>query len=158
MSTRASRLTELLAAFLGCVVFVLVLALVVPVLLPAAPGAFAIGACILLGLAWMIVGWLFVPSVETYIGQGAMRGVPIIGPSFANPERSAPVMEDLAWKLSSQTDVGIVLAVLGFLLMSVGFVFSLDPAAGLALLVVFGIGLGVALGAVLAPPRRRAPE
>ncbi len=89
-------------------------------------------ACVFLGLVWVVLGWILSPSVETYVGPGAVRGIPIIWPSSAQPERNQAVLQDLAWKLSSQTSLGIVSAVLGFILMLVGFAFYLSPLAGYA--------------------------
>ncbi len=119
--------------------FSLSLALVMAVavglgLLEAGGAAAAAGvsgpACFFLGLVWVVLGWILSPSVETYVGPGAVRGIPIIWPSSAQPERNPPVLQDLARKLSSQTSLGIVSAALGFVLMLVGFTFYLSPLAG----------------------------
>jgi len=103
----------------------------------AAVDAAVAGACILLGLAWIVLGWVFVPSVETYLGPGASRGIPILWPSDAIPERNAAVLRDLKGKLSWQTDMGVTLALLGILLMAVGFIFYAAAPVGLILLIGF---------------------
>ncbi|HYM39915.1 MAG TPA: hypothetical protein VEY12_07205 [Thermoplasmata archaeon] len=112
-----------------------------------------VASCILLGLAWSIGGWILAPSVETYLGQGALEGRPVIGPSFANPERNRPVLEDLGGKLAGSTDVGIAAAVLGFLLMFTGGLTYVLPWAGL---VALGVLLASAAGlfVVTGLPRR----
>ncbi len=149
------------ALFLGSVAVVLLpLALVLN--LSAASDALrnegVVAGCIVLGLGWVLLGWFLTPSVETYIGQGAMEGFPIIGPSFANPQRNEPVMNDLARKLSQQTDAGIASAGLGFLLMLVGGVYDAVPILGLiALLTFVAAALALLLLAFLPARRPAAP-
>lgn len=65
--------------------------------------------------------------------------IPIIGPSWANPERNPAVMEDLGRKLGPQTDLGVILAGFGFVLMSIGFVAYVFPVVGLAALVLLSV-------------------
>lgn len=142
-SRRASSALRLLTWFALSVVAVLGVAGALSVLLPEVAAEDVATASIVLGLAWMLVGWFLTPSVETYVGQGAVEGVPIIGPTFANPQRNPAVLADLTDRLSRQTDLGLVSAALGFGLMVVGFSFYVTPAAG------FGAGL-VCLAVVLA--------
>ncbi len=154
---RLAPLQKILLGFLASVAVILLIALVPPILSLASPSSLSIpvaGACALLGIVWIIVGWLFAPSVEAYIGQGAVRGHPIIGPSFANPERSEPVMKDLAWRLSSQTDAGIVIAALGFVLLSMSVTYYADQFAGLVGLLVCATAFAVVLGLTFLPLRR----
>ncbi len=137
MRARTTDFQRFLAAFLlttlAAVAVVLALSARTPLAATEVPPSLA-AACILVGLIWVLVGYVLTPTVETYLGQGAMKGVPIIGPSFANPQRSRPVLADLAWKLSVQTDAGILVAVLGFALMTAGFLFYLAPGVGLLIL------------------------
>ncbi len=119
-------------------------------------GALVSGS-IALGVLWIAVGWVFAPSVETYLGQGAFEGFPIIGPSWANPARTPPVMDDLARKLSRETDVGLGVAALGFVLMSLGFVTYLAPTVGVVAIAAFTVVLaGVTLKAAWSRPAGRA--
>ncbi len=148
MRAHTTNFQRLLAGFLVTTLLALFLILALPALLPSAlvsVSTFLTAACILLGLVWLLVGYAFTPTVETYLGQGAMEGVPIIGPLFANPERNPPVLTDLAWKLSAQTDAGIVLAALGFGLMTAGFAFYLAPAVGFVILAVLLLAVAVVL-------------
>lgn len=140
MRARTSLFQRTLGGFLGSVLVVFLA--IAGWTLIASPGdaavdAAVVAACTLLGLAWVVLGWLFVPSVETYVGPGASRGIPIFWPSSAIPERNAPVLEDLKGKLSGQTDMGIAFAVLGFLLIAVGLVFYAAPPVGALLLLGF---------------------
>lgn len=113
----------------------------------------AVGLCILLGLGWAIVGWLLAPSVETYLGQGALEGRPVIGARFANPERNRPVLADLAGKLSGETDSGIVLASLGFVLLIVGGLYYAMPPLGPMAVVAYLVGVFVLLLLAFLPSR-----
>ena len=154
MRARMSLFQKTLGWFLGSVLAFFSALLVGAFLVQAsdaALGAAVLAATTVLGLAWLILGWAFVPSVETYLGPGASRGIPILSPSLAIPERNSPVLKDLKSKLSGQTDMGIAFALLGFLLMVVGFLFYAAPTLGLILLLAFLACLVSVLGYTLLP-------
>lgn len=159
MSTRL-RYAMVLLGPLVTAVLVLLVGFVPPLLgqvpLGSVTPAF-VAAAILLGLLWILVGWIFTPSVETYLGQGRSFSFPIIGPSFANPQRNPAVMEDLGRKLGADTDLGLLLAGLGFALMSIGFVAFFLPVLALAAVAVFTILVGlICFRAILTGPARPA--
>lgn len=148
---RRSPPQRLLAAFLLCLAALLGAALLPWFFLPSVAFADLAAASILMGLLWMLVGWFLAPSVETYVGQGAMKGFPIIGPTFANPERNPAVMTDLADRMSRQTDLGILSAGLGLALIALGVAFYTVPMVG------FAAG-SVGVGAVLVLLWRASPR
>lgn len=139
MPTRFRFGAVLLGLFVLTILVVLLAAFIPPLLGIVTLGAVTlpfVETAVFLGLVWLVLGWMFTPSVETYLGQGRAQSVPIIGPSFANPERNPAVIQDLGRKLGPQTDVGVILAGFGLALMSIGFVAYVFPVVGLAALVL----------------------
>ncbi len=140
MTNRWRPFQKMLAWFLVSVVAVLLIIVGVDLLTQRGNAAVAqsvVTGFVFLGLAWVVLGWMFTASVETYAGPGAMEGIPIIWPTSAIPERNRPMLEDLASKLGGQSDMGSSFAVFGFLLMAVGIVFYAAPWAGVVVIVAF---------------------
>lgn len=89
---------------------------------------------ILVGLGWVVVGYLLAPTVSTFLGPGAswVRGgaPPAVWPSSALPEANPQVVSDLAEKLSRGTDLGVLVAVLGIALFTAGVVAYVNSLIG----------------------------
>ena len=159
MSSRWRPFQKMLAWFLVSVAAVLLIIFGTHLLTARSDSAVAqsvVTGFVFLGLVWVVLGWMFTASVETYAGPGAMEGIPIIWPKNAIPERNRPMLEDLGSKLGAQGDMGSSFAVLGFLLMTVGIVFYAAPWAGLVVIVVFLSAVTVLLVYTLRPVPARA--
>jgi hypothetical protein len=115
--------------------------------------------CLLLGLAWIILGFLFAPSVGTFLAPGASWGIPIDWPRSAAPESNAPVLEDMRERLSRGTDLGIAMAALGFLLLATSIAFYLSALVGiLAIVLLVGSVLALLVYSYLPPGPRQTPD
>ena len=159
MRRTGSALGTLLVWFLASVIGVLGVGFVVSFLgLPGLvdlTGIWSAG-CIFLGLAWLVLGFLLAPNVETFMSPGAVRGTPILWPGSARPEPNEEVIQDLGEKLSSGTDLGIATAALGAVLFLVGVILYLAPVIGLVALVI--VCAGVAGMRTFAPHGRGSPR
>ncbi len=156
MRRTGSALGALLVWFLASVIGMLGVGFVVSVLgVPslADPTGIWSAGCIFLGLAWLVLGFLLAPSVETFMSPGTGgRAPPILWPGSARPEPNQEVIEDLGEKLSSGTDLGIATAALGAVLFLVGVIFYLAPVMGLVALVIVCAGV---VGMRTIPPHGR---
>ncbi len=119
---------------------------------PPSVGDFLAAGWIFAGIGWVLGGYLLAPNVSTYMAPGRIPAhggaPPFFWPSSAIPEASPQVLEDLGDKLSRGTDLGVMLAILGVLLLAAGALAGVDAwlglFAGTAILVVVAVLISAA--------------
>lgn len=110
---------------------------------------------ILLGLFWIVVGFLLGSSVNAYVGPGGYsRAPPMIWPASALPERSPNVLENLKVKLSDPQSLSIFFVILGIVGVLLGFVAYASAVFGVLAAATLTIGVAVLL--LVTTPRSRA--
>jgi hypothetical protein len=113
---------------------------------------------ILLGISWIVIGFLLGSSVNAYLGPGSFgrRAPPMIWPAGAIPQRSPEVLNDLRTKLSDPQGLSLLFVVLGILVLLVGVLAYLSLTAGL--LAMASLAAAVVVSLAVRTPRLKPSD
>ena len=162
---RSGLLRNPVRAGLGLYLFSLVSVLSIAGTMAAAAGfsLSAFGAAlrdgsILLGLFWIVVGFLLGSSVNAFLGPAPVIGSrrappPIVRPGTALPERSPEVIANLRDRLSDPQQLSLLFAILGILGVIQGFVAYTSAVFGLLVASMLAAGVAILLVATTKPSR-----
>ncbi len=104
------------------------------------------GGAVLLGVAWMIIGYAAGMSISSYLGPGAFQNRPFLGGGRSSlPSLNPEVIEDVRQKMHDRSDPGLVLIGLGASLTAAGIITIVSSVIGLLALGALVLGVAVLL-------------
>ncbi|HEX9339565.1 MAG TPA: hypothetical protein VF992_00090 [Thermoplasmata archaeon] len=104
------------------------------------------GGAILLGVAWMMVGYSTGMSVSAYLGPGAFQNRPFLGGGRSSlPSLNPEVVEDVRRKMQDRSDPSLVLIGLGAFLTAAGVITIVSWIVGFLALGALVLGVAVLL-------------